>query len=166
MKQNKIFFADFEIYASTFYGTLWEKNWVDIVVSNANKKDVKKNYMHLRLPVNDFVGVMNDFGEEMEGKEGCRCAEFKQGDNLIGVAVTNGMKHACAVTDSPITCVDKTGRVYMKLTPDGDDYIDIALSVAEKFVPNPDKLKYVIHKDGDKNNNKADNLLWSDKKEK
>ena len=34
--------------------------------------------------------------------------------------------------------------------------------VAEAFVPNPDRKKYVIHKDGNKLNNEADNLEWSD----
>lgn len=35
--------------------------------------------------------------------------------------------------------------------------------VAEAFLPNPDKLPYVIHLDGDKNNNHVSNLQWSDK---
>lgn len=34
--------------------------------------------------------------------------------------------------------------------------------VAEEHVPNPDGKKYVIHKDGNKLNNEADNLEWSD----
>ena len=33
--------------------------------------------------------------------------------------------------------------------------------VAEAFLPNPDKLPYVIHLDGDKNNNDVSNLQWS-----
>ena len=33
--------------------------------------------------------------------------------------------------------------------------------VANAFVPNPNNLKYVIHKDGDKTNCRADNLMWS-----
>lgn len=37
--------------------------------------------------------------------------------------------------------------------------------VAEAFVPNPEGKKYVIHKDGDKLNNHASNLAWSDTKE-
>ena len=37
--------------------------------------------------------------------------------------------------------------------------------VAEAFVPNPEGKKYVIHTEGDKLNNHADNLAWSDVKE-
>ena len=35
--------------------------------------------------------------------------------------------------------------------------------VAEAFVPNPDHLPYVLHKDGDRENNRWDNLEWSDR---
>jgi hypothetical protein len=35
--------------------------------------------------------------------------------------------------------------------------------VAEAFVPNPDRLPDVLHKDGDRENNRWDNLEWSDK---
>ena len=35
--------------------------------------------------------------------------------------------------------------------------------VAEAFVPNPDQLPYVLHKDGDRENNICRNLEWSEK---
>jgi len=35
--------------------------------------------------------------------------------------------------------------------------------VAQAFLPNPDKLPYVIHLDGDRTNNHVNNLQWSDK---
>jgi len=35
--------------------------------------------------------------------------------------------------------------------------------VAEAFLPNPDHLPYVLHKDGDRENNRWDNLEWSDR---
>ena len=33
--------------------------------------------------------------------------------------------------------------------------------VAEAFIPNPDKLKYVVHKNDDKTDNRVENLAWS-----
>ncbi len=36
----------------------------------------------------------------------------------------------------------------------------VANLVAEAFVRNPNKHKYVLHKDGDITNNEADNLEW------
>ena len=37
-------------------------------------------------------------------------------------------------------------------------------AVAATFIPNPDKLPYAVHLDGDKNNNRVDNLAWMDPK--
>lgn len=33
--------------------------------------------------------------------------------------------------------------------------------IAETYIPNPDNLQYVRHKDGNKLNNCVDNLYWS-----
>ena len=41
----------------------------------------------------------------------------------------------------------------------------VSYLVARAFVPNPEGRPYVVHKDGDPENNEADNLEWSEEKE-
>jgi hypothetical protein len=52
---------------------------------------------------------------------------------------------------------------YIKVLVD-NKYILLHRLIAETFVPNPDKLPYVVYRDGNKLNNVADNLEWSNKK--
>ena len=79
--------------------------------------------------------------------------------------------------------VSKTGEVVSTTEPDSDPatwhqvatyngkgYRRVRLQgktfkvhrlVAEAFVPNPDNLPYVLHKDGNRENNNYTNLEWS-----
>lgn len=42
-----------------------------------------------------------------------------------------------------------------------DAHIRVHRLIAKTFLPNPDGLPYVLHKDGNKTNNRVDNLCWS-----
>lgn len=60
-----------------------------------------------------------------------------------------------------IPMVDTSGYEHVRLYS-GDKVIDKSVHrlVAETFLPNPDNLKYVNHKDEDRRNNSIDNLEW------
>lgn len=45
-----------------------------------------------------------------------------------------------------------------------DKDVRIHRLIAETFIPNPDNLPYVLHKDNDKTNNRVENLCWSNPK--
>lgn len=55
----------------------------------------------------------------------------------------------------------KSGYLYVMLSKDGLDYMKrVHRLVAEAFVPNPDNLPCVNHKDENKRNNVSSNLEW------
>lgn len=57
----------------------------------------------------------------------------------------------------------KNGYVYVYLTKNNNGKnIRLHRLVAEAFIPNPDNLPEVNHIDGNKENNKAENLEWCD----
>ena len=58
------------------------------------------------------------------------------------------------------------GQVYVDL--EKDDTVKkapVAYLVASTFIENPNGYKYIRHKDGDRSNNKADNLEWCETEE-
>lgn len=62
--------------------------------------------------------------------------------------------------------VDDLGYEFLYLTNDDGETEKVYVheTVANAFVPNPDNLPYVRHKDGNKQNNNAANLEWTDEK--
>lgn len=70
-------------------------------------------------------------------------------------------KRPMTVYDAGIvpTFVDTDG--YETVILNGEKH-KVHILVAEEHIPNPEGKKYVVHKDGDKLNNEAENLEWSD----
>ena len=63
-----------------------------------------------------------------------------------------------------IKCIDIDCFGYARVKIKGKRY-KIHRLVAETFIPNPEDKREVNHKDGDKLNNRADNLEWSTRSE-
>lgn len=87
----------------------------------------------------------------MEEKEPKKRKEFKKPMTVFDAGIVP-------------TFVDENGyeTVYMRDLSGRMTTRRVHELVAEAFVQNPDGKKYVIHKDGNKLNNEADNLEWSD----
>ena len=63
-------------------------------------------------------------------------------------------------------CVDSQGYPATSFQMANKGYLKVNIHrlVAEYFIPNPDNLPFVNHKDEDKTNNRADNLEWCTQK--
>lgn len=83
------------------------------------------------------------------------------------------MPRTLTIDDYEITregqVINKKSKRILKGQPNGKGYLRVSIGgklqfihrlVAQKYVPNPDCLEQVNHKDGNKLNNNADNLEW------
>jgi len=59
---------------------------------------------------------------------------------------------------------DRGGYQLVTLRKDGQRTLKVHRLVAEAFIPNPLKLPQINHKDGDKTNNRVENLEWCNSK--
>lgn len=121
------------------------------------KKEIKQEIIPIVLP----KGVKEEW-KDIEGFEG-RYRISNKGEvvrNAVidvyesGRVVNRGMKI--------IKCsVNSSGYLKLGLNKDGKYYNKfLHRLLAEHFIPNPDNLPYVNHKDGNKLNNNLNNLEW------
>ena len=93
--------------------------------------------------------------------------EYRRSESLPYFLVSNMGGIIVADTNKPARIADNGhGYKQVQIMRKGKRYTRyVHRLVAECFLPNPDKLPEINHKDGDKNNNIVDNLEWCNHKE-
>lgn len=105
---------------------------------------------------------MSEIWKDIEGYEGIyQVSNLGRVRSLDRIVVRkNGYQLPCK--GQFVTAVShKGGYIYVGLTKDGRKRnLKMHRLVAAAFIPNPDQLPEVNHKDEDKTNNRTDNLEW------
>lgn len=103
------------------------------------------------LPVNGFEGLyeISNYGQ-------VKSCDKRRGTNYSCFIPAKIMASSDNGSGYRNVGFSKNSKQYTK-------YVHIL--VAQHFIPNPENKPEVNHKDGDKNNNRSDNLNWSTRKE-
>ena len=105
---------------------------------------------------------MSDLAQEIwkdiEGYEGLyQVSNFGRVKSLEKIDFS-GHKRKCKILK---LALNRYGYVYLILSKNGNKKAyTVHRLVAETFIPNPNKLPFVNHKDENKSNNRVDNLEW------
>lgn len=88
---------------------------------------------------------------------------YEKGRTLYFVSRYGNVFSTTDAKSSPATwrqIATYNGKGYRRVRLQGKTF-KVHRLVAEAFVPNPDRLPYVLHKDGNRENNHYANLEWS-----
>lgn len=113
------------------------------------------------------MDLENEIWKDIEGFEGYY--EISNYGRVKSLPKTMGNKNHLSPVRILKVKIDKYGYPCVKLCSQVEKgkikYFTVHRLVAKAFIPNPNNLKTVNHKDGDKQNNFAENLEWNSHKD-
>ena len=106
--------------------------------------------------------LLNEIWKPIKGFEGLyEISNFGNVKSLPRIKINNRGKQ---LTKERIMKPNKTRNKYLNVPLTGENHIkkyySIHRLVAQTFIPNPDNLPEINHINGDKTNNRVDNLEW------
>ena len=108
-----------------------------VIESNAEWKRISSHPDYIISTNGDIIRILDDYG------------------HIADKCITQHLNHN-----------NSSGRYQVKLYRDGVSSMKyVSILVAETFIPNPENKPEVHHKNGDKYDNRAQNLQWVTKEE-